>query len=155
VTRPGMLYCLFLQDFAHPRISDKFPHVSGTESSDGKTEAKRASTRPCSCKSASAEGKNGNTDLTPATYWVTSQLPCRRSNYAFPYPSHLSITLVYRHEGARFCMRRRALVYRKCPFSTSALSRLRIGVADFGTYWEAPDHKEVSHEQEVRCASVG
>jgi hypothetical protein len=37
----------------------------------------------------------------------------------------------------------------------SALSRLRIGVADFGTYWEAPDHKEVSHEQEVRCASVG
>ena len=38
---------------------------------------------------------------------------------------------------------------------TSALSRLRIGVADFGTYWEAPDHKEVSHEQEVRCASVG
>jgi hypothetical protein len=40
VTRPGMLYCLFLQDVAHPLISDTFPHVSGTGSADGKTVAK-------------------------------------------------------------------------------------------------------------------
>jgi hypothetical protein len=37
----------------------------------------------------------------------------------------------------------------------SAPSRLRIGVADLGTCGEASKHKEVSHEQEVRCAFVG
>jgi hypothetical protein len=79
VTRPGRLYCLFLQGFAHPFISDTFPQVSKTGSSDGKTEAKRASTRPFSCTSASAEGQNGNTDLVPAVYRVTSQLPFCRS----------------------------------------------------------------------------
>jgi hypothetical protein len=31
----------------------------------------------------------------------------------------------------------------------SAPARLRIGVADFVATWEASDHKEVSHEQEV------
>jgi hypothetical protein len=118
VTRPGKLYCLFLQGFVHPLISDTFSQVSGTGSSDSRTAEKRAPQRAFSRKSASAEGKNGNTDFTLAAYRVTSQLPCRRSNYAFPYPSHLSITLVYRHEGARFCMRRRALVYRKHPVFT-------------------------------------
>jgi hypothetical protein len=38
---------------------------------------------------------------------------------------------------------------------TSASSRLKIGVADFGGYWETSGHKEVSHEQKVCCASVG
>ena len=38
---------------------------------------------------------------------------------------------------------------------TSAPSRLRIGVADFGACWEASDPKEVSHAQKVRCAFVG
>jgi hypothetical protein len=37
----------------------------------------------------------------------------------------------------------------------SASSRLRIGVADFGGYWETSGHKEISHEQKVCCASVG
>jgi len=60
-------------------VSDKFPQVAGTGRSDGKTEAKRASTRPLSCKSASAEGQNGNTDLMPAAYRGTSQLPFCRS----------------------------------------------------------------------------
>jgi hypothetical protein len=93
VTRPGKLYCLFLQSFIRPLISDKFPQVSGTGSSDGHTEEKRASKRSfscksasakvpvqkCQCKSASAEGKNGNTDFTSAAYRVTSQLPFCRS----------------------------------------------------------------------------
>jgi hypothetical protein len=81
VIRPGMLYGLFLQGFAYSFVSDKFPYVSRIGSSDGRTEAKRASTRPFSCKSASAEGKNGNTDLTPAAYRVPSQLPFRRSSW--------------------------------------------------------------------------
>ena len=38
---------------------------------------------------------------------------------------------------------------------TSASSRLRIGVADLGAYWEASDDKEVSHAQEVRCTALG
>ena len=79
VTRPGKLYCLFLQSFIRPLISDKFPQVSGTGSSDGHTEEKRASKRSFSCKSASAEGENGNTDFTSAAYRVTSQLPFCRS----------------------------------------------------------------------------
>jgi hypothetical protein len=32
---------------------------------------------------------------------------------------------------------------------------LKIGVADFEDRWEAPEHQEVSHEQEVRCQFVG
>jgi NADP-dependent 3-hydroxy acid dehydrogenase YdfG len=39
--------------------------------------------------------------------------------------------------------------------SASASSRLKKGVANFGGYWEASGHKEVFHEQEVRCAFVG
>src|SRR6266702_8803429 len=38
---------------------------------------------------------------------------------------------------------------------TSASSRLRSGVADFGNCWETAGHKEVSHEQEVRGPAVG
>ena len=38
---------------------------------------------------------------------------------------------------------------------SSASSRLRSGVADFGNCWEASGHKEVSHEQEGRWAAVG
>jgi hypothetical protein len=36
----------------------------------------------------------------------------------------------------------------------SAPSRLKIGVADFVAFGETCAHKEVPHEQEVRCASV-
>jgi hypothetical protein len=79
VIGPGKLQGLCVQGFAYPFTSDKFPQISGTGSSDGRTEAKRDSTRPFSCKSASAEGQNGNTDLTPVAYRVTSQLPFRRS----------------------------------------------------------------------------
>jgi hypothetical protein len=38
---------------------------------------------------------------------------------------------------------------------TSASSRLKKGVADFGGCWETSGHKEVFHEQEICCASVG
>src|SRR5215475_14046174 len=79
VTRPGKLYCLFLQGFAHPLISDTFPQVSGTGNSDARVGEKRASQRAFSCTSASAEGKNGNMDFAPAAYRVPSQLPLRRS----------------------------------------------------------------------------
>src|SRR5262249_10841252 len=75
VIRPGKPYHLFLQGVAARFVFDIFPQVSGTGSSDGQMEAKRTSIRPFSCKSASAEGKNGNTDLTPAAYRVISQLP--------------------------------------------------------------------------------
>src|SRR5262245_41202266 len=57
VTRPGKLYCLFLQDFVHLLIADKFPQVPGTGSSDSHTEEKRVAQKSFSCKSASAEGK--------------------------------------------------------------------------------------------------
>src|SRR5262249_41445689 len=80
VTRPGKLYCLFLQGLAYPLISDTFPQVSGTGNSEARTAEKRASQRAFSCISASAEGKNGNMDFTPAACRVTSQLPFRRSN---------------------------------------------------------------------------
>src|SRR5262245_34526396 len=79
VIRPGKLYRLFLQGFAYSFVSGKFPQVSRTGSSDGKTEAKRASPRLCSCTSASAEGKNGHTALMPAAYRVPSQRPFCRS----------------------------------------------------------------------------
>ena len=39
--------------------------------------------------------------------------------------------------------------------ATSASSRLRIGVDDFGACWEASDDKEVSHAQEVCCTALG
>ena len=38
---------------------------------------------------------------------------------------------------------------------SSAPSKLKVGVADFVAWWETFDYKEVSHEQEVRRASVG
>ena len=40
VIRPGTLYGLFLQGFAYSFVSDNFPGVPRTGSSDGKTEAK-------------------------------------------------------------------------------------------------------------------
>ena len=39
--------------------------------------------------------------------------------------------------------------------ASSASSRLRIGVDDFGACWEASDYKEVSHAQEVCCTALG
>src|SRR6266567_5226414 len=38
---------------------------------------------------------------------------------------------------------------------SSASSRLRIGVGDFGNCWDTSKHKEVSHEQEVCSPAVG
>jgi hypothetical protein len=88
--RPGKLYRLSIQGFAYPFVSDKLPQISGSGNSDDHTAEKRASQRSFSRKSASAEGKNGNTDFTPAAYRVTSQLPCRRSymrlGSVFPQP---------------------------------------------------------------------
>jgi acyl-coenzyme A thioesterase PaaI-like protein len=40
-------------------------------------------------------------------------------------------------------------------WQTSASSRLRIGVGDFGNCWDTSKHKEVSHEQEVCSPAVG
>ena len=79
VIRPGKLYRLFVQGFAYPLASNKLPQIARTGSSDDCTEEKRASKKSFSCKSASAEGKNGNTDFTPAAYRITSQLPFRKS----------------------------------------------------------------------------
>src|SRR5712691_9611098 len=42
-----------------------------------------------------------------------------------------------------------------CGSGTSASSRLRIGVGDFGNCWDTSKHKEVSHEQEVCSPAVG
>jgi hypothetical protein len=39
--------------------------------------------------------------------------------------------------------------------ASSASSRLRIGVGDFGNCWDTSKHKEVSHEQEVCRPAVG
>ena len=79
VIRPSKLSGLFLQGFTYSFVSDTLLSVSRTGSSDGQTEAQRASTRPFSCTSASAEGKNGHPDLTPAAHRVASQLPFRRT----------------------------------------------------------------------------
>jgi hypothetical protein len=46
VIRPSKLSGLFLQGFAYSFVSDPLPSVSRTGSSDGQTEAQRASTRP-------------------------------------------------------------------------------------------------------------
>jgi hypothetical protein len=53
-------------------------------SSDGRMEEKGRLKGSFSCKSASTEGKNGNTDFTPAAYRVTSQLPFLKSYTALP-----------------------------------------------------------------------
>jgi hypothetical protein len=60
----------------------------GTRSSEGRMEAKKASQRSFSYKSASAEGENGNTDFTPAADWVTSQLPFCRSRLHHSIPGN-------------------------------------------------------------------